>query len=241
MKLTQNMIGASIALSLIGSTNAATIAGVGSVIDDSGSEVTEWRTASTVKSLDADGDNVYGTFGGIAFGDAVFGAMGFVTSQGQVGPFGGYATIDDTTIGDPDRQVVTTTNGGTAGTDVVMYTFVVNTAVAAGEVMRVGIGLDGLNGAQFSPATIGLVELGGGGGTAEVSVAASNNALIDMYFFDVTGGVTAGTQFQVIADTGTGDFATHQLVSLDVMPVPEPSSTALLGLGGLALIMRRRK
>lgn len=30
-------------------------------------------------------------------------------------------------------------------------------------------------------------------------------------------------------------------VTFDVTPVPEPSSTALLGLGGLALILRRRK
>ena len=30
-------------------------------------------------------------------------------------------------------------------------------------------------------------------------------------------------------------------VTFDVTPIPEPSSTALLGLGGLALIMRRRK
>ena len=31
------------------------------------------------------------------------------------------------------------------------------------------------------------------------------------------------------------------LVSFNTVPVPEPSSTALLGLGGLALILRRRK
>ena len=62
-----------------------------------------------------------------------------------------------------------------------------------------------------------------------------------MYFFDVTGGVTAGTQFQVIADSGLNDYVTHQFVSLDVATIPEPSSIALLGLGGLALILRRRK
>jgi hypothetical protein len=30
-------------------------------------------------------------------------------------------------------------------------------------------------------------------------------------------------------------------VRLDIAAVPEPSTTALLGLGGLALILRRRK
>ena len=49
-----------------------------------------------------------------------------------------------------------------------------------------------------------------------------------------------------IAPGGTvhsgGDFGTDLLI-LDAVavPVPEPSSTALLGLGGLALILRRRK
>jgi len=33
----------------------------------------------------------------------------------------------------------------------------------------------------------------------------------------------------------------HSNLTLTAVPVPEPSSTALLGLGGLALIMRRRK
>jgi hypothetical protein len=95
-----------------------------------------------------------------------------------------------------------------------------------------------LNGASFSPGSIGLAEVGGGGGLDEVSITANNT--IDLYFFDVTGGVSAGTQFQVFADVGTNGYVTHQLVSLDVA-IPEPSSAALLGLGGLAMLLRRRR
>ncbi|MCP5537858.1 MAG: PEP-CTERM sorting domain-containing protein [Akkermansiaceae bacterium] len=55
--------------------------------------------------------------------------------------------------------------------------------------------------------------------------------------------VTAGTynvQFTSIAQSG--DRTTFiDNVSYDVTEVPEPSSAALLGLGGLALILRRRK
>ena len=40
--------------------------------------------------------------------------------------------------------------------------------------------------------------------------------------------------------SGGGDFATDLLI-VDAVSVPEPSSTALLGLGGLALLFRRRK
>jgi len=40
---------------------------------------------------------------------------------------------------------------------------------------------------------------------------------------------------------GGGAFASYDGVTLEGTVVPEPSSTALLGLGGLALILRRRK
>ena len=63
---------------ILSSAEAATIAFSVSVIDNSGNEVTEWRTATTTKSMDADGDNNYGTFGAIAFGDTTIGAMTFI-------------------------------------------------------------------------------------------------------------------------------------------------------------------
>ena len=227
-------------LGLAASANAATIAHVGSVLDNSGNEVTEWRTSSTTKSLDADGDGIYGTFGGIAFGDDLFGAMGFVSAQPQVGNAGsGYVIIDDVTIGDPDRMVRTTTNNQIGTSDIVMYTFAVNTSVETWETLRVGIGTDGLNGAQFTPGSIGLAEVGIGGGLDEISITANNT--IDMYFFDVTGGVAAGTQFQVFADVGTNNYVTHQLVTLDVAVVPEPSSLVMIALGALTLGIRRRR
>lgn len=226
------------ALGMVGSLHAATIAYTGSVLDNSGNEVTEWRTSSTTKSLDADGDNIYGTFGGVAFGDAVVGAMDFISAQSQVGNAGsGYVIIDDIN-GGTDRMVRTTTNNQVGTNDIVMYTFELNTSVEAWETLRVGIGTDGLNGAQFTPASIGLAEVGAGGGLDEVSITA--NSTVDLYFFDVTGGVAAGTQFQVFADIGTDNFVTHQLVTLDVA-VPEPSSAALLGFGGLAMLLRRRR
>jgi len=43
------------------------------------------------------------------------------------------------------------------------------------------------------------------------------------------------------AGGGDGFRVSNFSFSVDVTPVPEPSSTALLGLGGLALILRRRK
>ena len=219
--------------------HAATITAAGNVINDASNEVTQWRTASTLKSQDIDGDNIYGTFGGVAFGDATFGSFSFVSAQSQVGPFPGYDTIDDSTIGAPDRQVKTTSNNGTGGTDVVMLTFDVTTAVLASETLRIGVATDGLDAGSFAPITIGVQEVGAGGGSAETTISANNNGTIDMYFFDVTGGVAANTRFQVFADSSATNYVTHQLVTLDV--VPEPSSTALLGLGSFFLLIRRSK
>jgi hypothetical protein len=51
--------------------------------------------------------------------------------------------------------------------------------------------------------------------------------------------VTA-TAFTTVAGNGI-DLATLEFQFSDSVAVPEPSSTALLGLGGLALILRRRK
>ncbi|MGJ8657754.1 MAG: PEP-CTERM sorting domain-containing protein [Akkermansiaceae bacterium] len=51
--------------------------------------------------------------------------------------------------------------------------------------------------------------------------------------------IAAGTQIEFMAN---GDILTDlRIESLTATIVPEPSSVALLGLGGLALIMRRRK
>ncbi len=61
----------------------------------------------------------------------------------------------------------------------------------------------------------------------------------DEYTFVAT--ATTHTLSDHSAGTGTvrSPFAGIEVV--DFVPVPEPSSTALLGLGGLALILRRRK
>ena len=51
----------------------------------------------------------------------------------------------------------------------------------------------------------------------------------------------SGPQFN--ARLSTNDFAIdgNQFIALTLSAVPEPSSSALLGLGGLALMLRRRR
>ena len=223
---------------------AANVQFAGIINDNAGSQISEWRTATTVKTLDGDGDNLYGTaarlFYIVAFvgGGTVYGYGG---SDAQVGPFPGYAVVDHPTVG-VDLEVRTTTNGGVAGPDDVMFTF---TALAGSPAnVRVGVVTDGLNGAVYSPASIGLRQVGGGGSSAEHTLTAVNSTL-DMVFFDVYG-VTAGDQFEIFGDTGAGGYATHQIVTWDAIPAPtgppvittDPISVALVD-GGLTTVTFR--
>ena len=47
--------------------------------------------------------------------------------------------------------------------------------------------------------------------------------------------------FLVESETGVGHYAAFNALTFNGTVVPEPSTTALLGLGGMALILRRRK
>ena len=114
-----------------------------------------------------------------------------------------------------------------------MFTFTALTGSPAN--VRIGIATDGLDGANFSPATIGLRQVGGS--SAEHTLTSVNSTL-DMVFFDVTG-ITGGDQFQVFGDTGSGGFATHSIVTWDV--IPEPATSGMLGLACSVMILRRRR
>lgn len=216
------------------SANAATVAFAGVINNDAGSQITEWKTTATTKTLDADGDNEYGTLAHLFYGIEFKGQNTLYTFDGsdfQVGPFGGYATVDSPN-GGADVQVRTTTNGGANDSNRVMFTF--TALVGSPASVRIGVATDGLDSAFYSSATIGLREVGGS--SFEYTMT-STNATLDMAFFDVTG-ITAGDQFEVFGDSGTGGYATHQFITWDV--IPEPSTALLGGLGALALLRRRR-
>ncbi|MBK1829433.1 PEP-CTERM sorting domain-containing protein [Verrucomicrobiaceae bacterium R5-34] len=53
--------------------------------------------------------------------------------------------------------------------------------------------------------------------------------------------LTKEYHFATYFQDNEGDFAINEVTLTALDPIPEPSTTALLGLGGLALILRRRK
>ncbi len=64
-----------------------------------------------------------------------------------------------------------------------------------------------------------------------------------MTTFDFNSGAGGNLEIRIAFDDadGSNPFVGIDNVGVETAPVPEPSSAALLGLGGLALILRRRK
>ena len=213
------ILGSLLSLALLpASSKAASVLFAGVINDDASSEISQWKTASTAKTFDVDGDNFYGTLAHLFYQIEFKGQNTLYTFDGsdsQVGPFGGYATVDHpagdgTTPG--DIQVRTTSNGGGGGSDHVMFTF---TALAGSPAnVRIGIATDGLNDPGYASASIGLRQVGAS--SSEHTMTSTNN-ILDMVFFNVTG-VAAGDQFQIFADTGAFGYATHQFVTWDALP-----------------------
>ncbi len=70
-----------------------------------------------------------------------------------------------------------------------------------------------------------------------VSVAALSPDVVSGTTYTVNSTITDD---QLVAWTGDGVSDVYRVSSLNFVVVPEPGTTALLGLGGLALILRRR-
>ena len=92
------------------------------------------------------------------------------------------------------------------------------------------------------------VELGAGANLNLNFAAAPTTGSTFTLATDVSGFAGSVGTFTNVNATGLGagqsatvDYGTLNAGELTVTIVPEPSSTALLGLGGLALVLRRRK
>lgn len=113
------------------------------------------------------------------------------------------------------------------GTDTVTVSGLTN-----GETYTVTVwaGLSGVGTADTDVTVTGSNE---GTLTADLDAAYTANSVLTF-----TGTVAGG---QIALSAGPSGGTNHAWQGIRIETVPEPSSTALLGLGGLALILRRRK
>jgi hypothetical protein len=234
------------AIAFTANASAATIAYVNNVV---GNEVTDWRTTSTNKSLDIDGDNFYGTYAAVNW------TQGATNEQGGAPSTPGWAYIAGggqfTNAGFTDIDHITNfPTDGDAGIITDSFTFELTGTASTylGQTVRIGVMQDMLSAGERAADTfkgLQFVQTAGAGsgnsGIISVRAGAAGDGVPEMYFFDITN-VTAGDRFQILALNDVGGSATQAgylgPISFDV--VPEPSTALLSALGLLALLRRRR-
>ena len=217
-----------------------------------GTQVNEWRTTMVAKTMDPDGDNLYGTHAAVQWlrsgvseftpGSASPGwAYAGETGAGQF-TNAGYAQVDD--VLNPAA-----TWGGGIGAVNGTFTFELTgtTATYSGKTVRVGIMADILSAPEWAAdinKTIQLQQVVGGSGISPIVSlrgGGAGNGQPEMYFFDLVG-VNAGDRFQVITGGNPGGQPGYiGPVSWDLYtPIPEPSAALLGSAAALGLLRRRR-
>lgn len=217
MKLTKKIITATTALGIIGAANAAVTA-----IDLGTSDTSGGATAQVLYTGSFDGSS------GFVEGTA---AAANAANTDITIALGGGASIMFDNVGGWGNA-----NSGAADVSSLLndYIFTANNADATVTYTISGLAATDTVDVAFvgGPARSGEATFNGSG---TATSAAGSTA------FTVIGtAATGSTSYTGTLGNGVGEqnFAAFRV---NIVSVPEPSSTALLGLGGLALILRRRK
>lgn len=203
-----------------------------------------WRSGAVPSDIDGNGvlgsDGYIFVRGPIEIVSPGYGTLSAISTQIYSGNED-YSLVDDplTTPG----LTPTTVNGGTwngGGTDVNRGRLTLNRDLLIGETIRVGLMVDNLDFTNWNPASIRVTD-SSGGDSGQITLAdPTENRVPDWYYFDITG-LSNGATVDIYATQGINGGATIGAMSLDSSVVPEPTTAVLLGLGGLAMIFRRRK
>ena len=140
-------------------------------------------------------------------------------------------TIDISACPTPDTAILSLSDVA-GGNDGSFEIFAVNGAPGATDGWTAFDTAGYVNGGTGVPTGTSLGTFNADGGEASITLSAANidpdsNGVAVFMIHDTDGGGLDGTGFE--------------FNSLTLTAIPEPSSTALLGLGGLALIARRRR
>lgn len=236
------------------SAQASTITFYGSDIDGAAAD---WRTTTTAKPVDVDGDDLYGTDGWATW-IGVEGATktppsayresnlpdyvgSFSESSGVDVARWGYAMIDDPTSPPADMASSTLSAWtGVVGGTHDLLSFTVDSDIENIDYFVMGVMADNLDNPVANSATFMLISSLGNSYEITLDATSGFNKTPDMYFFKVAGAV-ANEEFTLIGKSGSApQYTTAAAVTWDSVAVPEPSTLMLL-LGGLALLIFRRR
>lgn len=237
------------AVALASPAVAATISFVNSGVPDT-TTLDAWRTSSVVKTLDADGNNVYGSDGYYMAGAAGITVPVYLQSVSlSASAYGGDASYAD--IDNPANVPNNVTSGLFYRTNAfgTVISFTVSSTLVGSKSFRVGI-LDNNQGhGQFdssglTPDSIAVNQTAGGSATSGTldssSTPTPNQAQAHWIFFDISGAV-ANDAFAINIGSDGAPFSQSGIGGLTFDTIPEPTTLGLLGMGMMGLLVRRRR
>jgi hypothetical protein len=239
-KLTNTLIATTAAFSMIGAANAAvTVVGVDTTAGGN------WRTAAAnggttstqygtdgyvIYALD-DTDSQFHAYNATFDQNALSGGITIAVGGGITNTWSGNGNFG--TMQDPNAaNALTNTSllAGVGSNDTANNNFTISRSNSS---FRLTILLASGDNANL---TYGSTLNDGSGAVSVTPVAHTANGLL-YHTYDIS----AGTSDIDVSLTANNNFSAAGFAIDNLVAVPEPSSTALLGLGSLALILRRRK
>jgi len=226
----------------VGTASAATITYVGgqnNLEAHTNDPTVGWRNATTVKPLDGDGDNILGTDGyDLSGSSAPLLLPSYVLSSAVAGNHNQTRGLVDDPA-DPTGSDIAGGWSGGSGSSGTFGTFVFQGTSLATETLRLGVLYDSDWSIAWGTQTFTLTQTVGGSATATTPTLTLAGDGVDAAFFDIAGIQDGDTFVLSYTDISIG-WAHIGGVTFDTV-VPEPSSLAILGLGGLLIARRRRR
>ena len=204
---------------------------------------------NTVSQSAASGNNLgtsAGSFPTLWTGTLPAFMSGITGGAGNYVNFSGYAIYrgpDGSALYNQGALSVSVNNGPfntPSGANTGYFGTTLDFALSYSGTVRVGIAVDSVGSGSFAPNYVGIYS--NSTGTVFSSVL-TRDGIPDMAVFDIVN--PAGESFSVAQWqlAGTQNVSAMSLVTFDVIPVPEPSTVALVAMGGVtvATYLRRRR